>query len=277
MKRYNALLRGIREINSNGRVALCGYFLTGYNSPKNFYDCMKNLQNIDIIEYGIPSGNPFLDGPLISNAHDYVSNNLGINAEVAISIIGGLKDIPQPRFVMTYTQEGRDLEGFLKLCLLNDIHGIFAPDMNIEEAERVALITSSLGLAYIGFVHDQMNEAQIAKTVSICDIIYIKVSTGITGQIGVFSDELINKLEKRITELRKQKPQLLIATGIGIQTQEQVAILSGLDINMIIVGTSLMQKMHEGTEKLNQYSETLKKATNRKYSNSDFGNSVQYR
>lgn len=129
MTSINPLIRGIQQINQEGRMALCGYFLTGYSTPKNFYHCIRALHNIDVFEFGIPSENPYMDGPIISSAHRHVTENLGVDAEVALSLLGGLKSLAQPRFVMTYTQDGRKLDGFLRLCLLNGIHGVVAPDV----------------------------------------------------------------------------------------------------------------------------------------------------
>jgi len=252
-------------LNNAGKIALCGYFLSAHDSPKKFYSILKNLQGIDIVEYGIPSENPFLDGTIIANAHRYVTSELGINAEVALSLIGGLSDIPQSRFVMTYARDGRDLNGFLRLCLLNGIHGVFAPDVNIEEARKISLIVRSLNMAYIGFVHQDMTNEEICSTADISDIIYLKVSPGPTGQAGVFSDEFIAELRERVDYIRNHKNNILIATGIGIQSSYQIEKLSQLDINMIIVGTSLMVEMKKGMDNLQNYVTTLKNACIRNY------------
>jgi len=261
MKSSNPLILKLREINSSGRVALCGYFLAGYDTPKSFYSYVKSLHNIDIMEFGIPSEDPFLDGPDISKAHHHVTKNLGINAEIALTLIGGLRTISQPRFVMTYTKDGRELEGFIKLCLLNSVHGILAPDISFDEAKHISIITSSLNIAYVGFIHTEMSDELVKNTVEICDIVYLKVSSGATGQKGELNDSVLFTIKKYITELRQLKPTILIAAGIGIQTPEQIQTLTLLDINMIVVGTSLLQKMDSGVESLLQYTQTLSDAT----------------
>lgn len=265
MNESNVLIRRIVELNNAGKIALCGYFLSAYDSPKKFYSIMKNLQGIDIIEYGIPSENPFLDGSIIANAHKHVTHGLGVNAEISLSLIGGLTDIKQPRFVMTYARDGRNLHGFIKLCLLNGIHGVFAPDVSIEEARRISLVVSSLNMAYIGFIHDQMNENEIMQTIDLSDMVYLKVSPGTTGQRGEFCDSFIADLEERISRMRDHKRDLIIATGIGIQSADQVEILSKLDINMIIVGTSLMLEMKKGMHSLQNYVTSLNNACIRNF------------
>ena len=66
-------------------------------------------RGLDVIEFGIPSVNPAMDGPVIASAHEVVTQQHGIGAETAMALIGGLRHIPQPRFVMTYTEVGRAL------------------------------------------------------------------------------------------------------------------------------------------------------------------------
>jgi len=257
----NPLIKQITAINTSGRIALCGYFLTGYTSPKKFYSLIKSLDAIDIFEFGIPTDDPFLDGPDISRAHDHVTENIGLNAETALPLLGGLQDIPQPRFVMTYAKEGRELDGFLRLCLLNGIQGVLAPDVPVDEAKNVALIASSMNIAYIGFIHDGMGAEETAKIATLCDIIYLKVSCGKTGQKGELSAETIKRLQDRITELRTINNQLLIGAGIGIQTPEQIQTLAALDINMVVVGTSLMNTITAGVASLQEYTRSLYDAT----------------
>lgn len=263
MSRSNPLIRKITEINASGRVALCGYFLTGYDTPKHFYSLVRSCDCVDIFEFGIPSETPHLDGITIAQAHNHVYSKIGMDAETSLSLIGGLAEIHQPRFIMTYTKEARELDGFLKLCLKNNIHGILAPDVPIEEAQRVALIASSLHLAYVGFVDTSMTAAQIQSIVQLCDIVYLKVSHGSTGVQGVFCEATLHMIKEHIRAIRNYKQNILIAAGIGIQTPEHIQKLAFLDINMVIVGTALVEKVPEGTCALKSYVNLLSGATQR--------------
>jgi tryptophan synthase alpha subunit len=259
----NPLIRKIIEINTTGRIALCGYFLAGFKSPRTFYTHVRACENLDIIEFGIPSCKPHLDGPIIAEAHEHVYSNLGIDAETSLSLIGGLRDIHQPRFVMTYTREARELDGFLKLCLQNSIHGILAPDVSIDEASRVAFIASSLHLAYIGFIDTSMNTELITKTILLCDIVYLKVSAGCTGAKGTFDNSTLECIAKYIGKIRSIKQNIIIAAGIGIQTPSDIEQLAALDINMVIIGTSLVKRVYEGTETVSTFVDSLIDSTKR--------------
>lgn len=257
----NSLLSTIRNINISGRVALCGYFLSGYESPENFLNKVRIASNLDIVEFGIPTIDPFLDGTTISNAHKKVIDYLGIYTESALALIGALRDIPQPCFVMTYTKEGRELEGFLKKCFENNIQGIFVPDIDIQEAQNVNKIAKELGLAFLSFIDTNMVDTDIALKLDISDIVYLKASKGATGEYADTKGYLFQHLAETIVRIRNHKPEILIAVGIGIQDPDQIKNLVNLDINMVIIGTKIMEYMELGEKQLTEYIHDLHKAT----------------
>ena len=97
----NSLLTTLREIRASGRMALCGYFLAGYPTPEGFFRMVRAARDLDVIEFGIPAEHPVMDGPVIASAHEVVTGQRGLGAETALALIGGLRAIRQPRFVMT--------------------------------------------------------------------------------------------------------------------------------------------------------------------------------
>ena len=264
MKAYNPLIVTLKNIKASGQIALCGYFLVGYPSPKVFYEMIRVGNQLDVIEFGIPSIDPRFDGPIISDAHKVVTVQRGMDAETALALVGGLRNIPQPRFVMTYTQEGRALDGFLRMYVEHNIHGVLVPDIGPSEALYVASIARSLHLAYIGFIAGAMAKEDILQKAEISDMIYAKASKGSTGQMANIDEKLFDELSATIVLLRACKPDILIAMGIGIQHPGQVRQLAQLDIEMIIVGTKLMQCFELGEHALVEYIQDLQKTTLRK-------------
>lgn len=261
MTTTNRLLTTLQQIKASGRLALCGYFLAGYPSPKVFYEMVRASKKLDVIEFGIPAGHPGLDGPIISGAHKVVIDSRGMDAETAIALIGGLRDIPQPGFAMTYTREGRELDGFLRKCVEDGLYGIFAPDIAFVEGKNVALMANALQLAYVSFLDCSMTEGEIAQIVAISDIVYIKASKGVTGQIANFDQKESDELFTTISFIRRCKPKIVIAIGVGIQKPEQIHQLACLDIDMIIVGSKLMEYLNLGANALAAYIQSLYSAT----------------
>ena len=257
----NWLLHTLRRTRASGRMALCGYFLSGYPTPDDFYRLVRAASDLDVIEFGIPSSNPAMDGPVIATAHEMVVQQRGIGAETAMALIGGLRHIPQPRFVMTYTDVGRALAGFLRLCVENDIHGMIAPDIEPDEGRYVRTITEALNLAVLTLVDAHAPEDVLRERITLGNIVYLKAGTGRTGQPADIEGELGPVVADAIRRIRSLDPHIPIAVGIGLQQPQQVAALARLDVDMAIVGTKLVEKVQAGERALVEYVQSLREAT----------------
>lgn len=261
MANENSLLRTIREIRASGRIALCGYFLAGYPTPDEFFRAVRAARGLDVIEFGIPSVNPALDGPVIASAHEVVTQQHGIGAETAMALIGGLRHIPQPRFVMTYTEVGRALPGFLRLCTENNIHGMIAPDIQPEEGRYVKSIAEALNLAVLTLIDARAANATLRQRIELGDIVYLKAGTGRTGQPADIEGDLGDVLAEAVSRIRAVAPETPIAAGIGLQRPEQVTALARLGVDMVIVGTKIIECLQAGEQTLVEYIQSLREAT----------------
>jgi tryptophan synthase alpha chain len=257
----NPLIRTLREIRESGRIALCGYFLAGYPTPDEFFRAVRAARDLDVIEFGIPSVNPTLDGPVIARAHEVVTQQCGIGAEAAMALIGGLRHIPQPRFVMTYTEVGRALPGFLRLCTENNIHGMIAPDIEPEEGHYVKSIAEALNLAVLTMIDARAANATLRQRIELGDIVYLKAGTGRTGQPADIEGDLGDVLAQAVSRIRALASNTPIAVGIGLQKPEQVAALARLGIDMVIVGTRIIESLQTGERALVEYIQSLRDAT----------------
>lgn len=261
MTQPNPLLNTLAQVKASGRMALCGYFLAGYPSPDEFFRMVRAGHNLDVIEFGIPADDPALDGPVIADAHIVVTRQIGIHAEPALALIGGLRDVPQPRFVMTYTAVGRRLEGFLSLCVRNGVHGLLAPDIDMTEGAEVAQRARALGLASITLLDARADDDALAWAVEHGDLIYVKASVGRTGEPVEIAGDLRDSLVSILARIRAIQPQTPVGVGIGLQKPEQVAALAGLGYDMAIVGTRIIEHLRLGEQALVQYIEGLRNAT----------------
>lgn len=254
----NRLLRHLELTRAAGRMALCGYFLAAYPTPERFYEAVRSASALDVIEFGIPADEPALDGPVIANAHEIVIRERGVKAETALVLIGGLRAIPQPRFVMVYTAVGRQLEGFFRLCIQNDVHGVLVPDIAPDEAKYIASIARPLGLAVISLADARADDATLREAVMLGDMLYLKASAGKTG-VAVTQEELHNVLGEALARVRAIRPELPIAVGIGLQHPAQIAALAALNVDMAIVGTKIIENVNSAG--FAQYLAELQSAT----------------
>lgn len=256
----NHLLATLQDTRAAGRIALCGYFLAGYPTPEAFYRVVRAAQALDVIEYGIPADNPTMDGPIISEAHGVVTDQRGIGAETALALVGGLRDLRVPRFVMTYSRVGRELDGFLRLCLMNGLHGMLAPDMDEEELRFLATIMRALDLAVVTLVDARADDAVLERQVRLGDVVYLKAAPGRTGTAAEIDGALHVVIESVIRRIRALRPDMPIAVGIGIQRPDQVAALAQLGVDMAVIGTKLVEHAAEGERAVAEYVTTMREA-----------------
>ena len=101
--------------------------------------------------------------------------------------------------------------------------------------------------------------AEILKRAETSDIVYLKVSNGRTGSYAQMSDGS-GPLRETLALLKTHCPELLIAAGVGIQDPGQVAAAAGFGIDMIVVGTALMEKMSCSFQEMSDWIESLHRA-----------------
>ena len=261
MGRTNALVAQVQEIRRRGRMALCGYFLAGYPTPEEFYRAVRAAGRLDVIEFGLPSVEPRLDGPVISGAHQVVVGERGLYTETALALLGGLRDLPQPRIVMTYAHEGRELDGFLSLCQQHDVCAILAPDLEVDEAAYVSERARWLGLAFVGFGSNTMPRARVAEMACMSDMMYLQLAKGPTGSALTLGPEQLGELRDLAAFVRASNGHVLVAGGIGIQSGEQISRLAEADLDMVVVGTKLVHCLQEDQPELERCLEELSSAT----------------
>jgi tryptophan synthase alpha subunit len=242
-------------------MALCGYFLVGFPSPKRFYELVRAAQRLDVMEFGIPSCEPRLDGPTISRAHGIVVEERGLDPETSLALLGGLRDLLPPRFVMTYADDGRAHDGFLRSCVNHGVHGVFAPDIGAVEARHVALLARTLQLAFVRFVDPMMPPDEVNAALVSADIVYLRVAPGRTGGSAVLDPDDCRQLSALVRRARQLNPKLVLAGGIGVRSAEQVAALAALGLDMAIVGTTLVEQLELGADRLVAKVDELRQAT----------------
>jgi tryptophan synthase alpha chain len=255
------LLSTVRRVRESGRIALCGYFLVGFPTPKEFYRLVRAAQRLDVVEFGIPSGNPMFDGPAIANAHQVAVCERGLDAETSLALIGGLRDVFPPRFVMTYAEDGRNLRGFLRACLGSNIQGVLAPDLDPSEARDVAFLARAMDLAFLRFVDPDMSQDEIDDAAVMSDVLYLRMAAGSTGGSATFELATCDRVRELLRRIRELNPKILVAGGIGIRRADQITSLATLGFDMAIVGTALVEQLADGPDRLAIKVDELRQAT----------------
>jgi len=216
---------------------------------------------LDVMEFGIPSRTPWLDGPVIARAHDVAVRQRGLDPETALALIGGLRDLTAPRIVMTYAADGRGHHGFLRSCVSHGIHGVFAPDLDAKEARDVAFLAHAMDLAFVRFVDPTMTWQKVDEAAATSDILYVRTAAGPTGGLAALDADSCHWLSALVKRARKLNTEVILAGGIGIRTSQQVAALGSLDFDMAIVGTALIEQSELGVDSMSAKVDELRQGT----------------
>ena len=257
----NRILSALRAARSSGRMALCGYFLTGYPTPRRFYSAVRAAGALDVLEFGIPTPEPLLDGPTIAHAHDVVTNDRGLCAETALALLSGLRETQQPRLVMTYAATGRSLGGFLRRCVEAGVDGLLVPDMDQAEADYVIGVVRAMGMCAVVLVDSHASRSELEERIHLADLVYVKASRGRSGERVDLEGEAGRHLDRTVHAIRLARPELPIAVGIGISEATQVRSIARLGVDMVIVGTCLVECTDRGDCDVQLLAERLRAAT----------------
>jgi tryptophan synthase alpha subunit len=125
----------------------------------------------------------------------------------------------------------------------------------------VATLARALNLAVFTLLDARADEEAIRRCATLGDIVYVKASTGQTGQSAQIDGELRDALAQIVHRLREHRPAIPIAVGIGLQKPEQIAALAELDVDMAVVGTKIVEHLQTGEQSLVAYIHELRAAT----------------
>lgn len=232
MKLDTIFLRAKKE----GRVVFIPYLMAGDPdrvSTKLMLQCLYDA-GADIVELGIPYGDPLADGPSIAAA--------GVRAlkqDVRIDdVLELVRTSPLPSVLFTYFnpvfQYG--FERFAKNAAAAGAAGVIVPDVALEEALQLRAILEAHGLAMPLLVAPS-TPLERAKTIAgqSSGFIYVVSRLGVTGA-GAVPD--FEPLLKHVAELRSvtEKP---LAVGFGLSRPEHMRAVAPF-VDGVAVGSALI-------------------------------------
>ena len=192
----------------------------------------------DIIELGIPYGDPLADGPTIAAAAQRALDG-GMSIEGALRLIGDASAAGAPPIVaFTYlnpiVQYG--LERFADALLAVGAAGAIVPDAPLEETGPIRAAFNPRGLALPLLVAPTTPLERAAEIAEASDgFLYLVSRLGVTG---AKREPDFDWIDGRVAELRARtnKP---IAVGFGVGTVEHVRRIAAV-ADGAIVGSALI-------------------------------------
>jgi len=231
---------GIDEIfvraKREGRTALIAYLVAGDPDVATTRAVMDAIveAGVDIVELGIPYGDPLADGPTIAAAaHRAVAAGIGIDAVVDLA-----RGARVPTILFTYVnpivQYG--IERFAAVAKQAGVAGAIVPDVPLEELAVVRDALHAAGLMMPLLVAPTTPDARARVIAQASDgFVYLVSRLGVTGakaslDVGAIRDQL-GRL-RTFTE----RP---LAVGFGISEPSHIAAIRDA-ADGVIVGSALI-------------------------------------
>lgn len=246
MRRLNARLKLLQDQNRSG---LACYFTAG---DPDFGTCLTLLAGLgaagaDLIELGIPFGDPVADGPAIQNAH-LRARSAGQTAEKTLVLVAALRktDARTPVVLMGYLNPIMQYGAarFMEDAVAAGVDALLLVDLPVEHASTYRELARDAGLELVAMTAPTSNDERLRKV--LCDargFVYHVALNGTTGA-GLCSPEDVGSAIARI----RRYTRLPIAAGFGIRDPNQARALAK-HADIVVVGSQLVETLaHSGIE-----------------------------
>lgn len=230
------------------RAALITYLMAGYPDRAMSLESLHAAARAgsDVIELGVPYGDPLADGPVIAEAAAIareqgggfgLAESISLAAEFIVGTGGADGGEPPPVVLMTY------LNPLMRLGLQHaaeamreaGVAGIIVPDMPPEAARPWLAVSEDIDTVFLA-APTSTDERMAVVTGASAGFVYCVSTTGTTGERDTLAAG-IGALVERI----RAHTSLPVAVGFGVSTPEQVAEVARL-ADGVIVGSAIVKR-----------------------------------
>lgn len=237
-----------RRLKKRSQAAFIPFLVAGDPDLETTQELLLKMAEAgaDMIEIGIPSQNPVMDGGVIRKAHQRALQR-GIDLDEIFRMIERVSERVPPLILMSYFDVAWDfgLADLARACRSSGVEGVILPDIHpgkkatwLKEARRV-------GLDAIFLINPATSLNQVIWVLKHGrGFIYYASVPGATGP----QKKLPRCLERVVQNLRalSRRP---VAVGFGISTPEQVSRVSRF-ADAVIVGSAIVKVIEENLTKL---------------------------
>ncbi len=250
------LSRIFAEAKKEGRIALLGYLPAGYPDKEAFLEAALTAfaAGIDILEFGLPSPDPYLDGETIRRAVASARAG-GTGLAQALDLAPLLCRDGRALVAMMYASSYAELGAEASPALLAGLgfSGLLVVGGQAGDWKPLARASREAGIEPIAFAADPASlEAQAGEAGG---FVYLPSYQGKTGLKASFGAEVGD----RITRTRLAAGGLPVAVGFGVNSPADVSALRDLGADGAIVGTALVEAASDPA-RLKAYVEALRDA-----------------
>ena len=234
-----------------GQPALVTYLMAGYPDREGSLGALRAAARAgaDVIELGVPYGDPLADGPVIAEAAKVAREQEGgfglIHAlQVAEAFIRdpGVAEAP-PVVVMTYLNPLMRLGLPAAASAMREagVAGVIVPDMPPEAAAPWLRVAHGLDTVFLA-APTSTDERLAVVTAASQGFVYCVSTTGITGEREALALGLADSVERIRTHTT-----LPVAVGFGVSTPAHAAQVAAI-ADGVIVGSAIVKRQRDPDE-----------------------------
>lgn len=238
---FNRLMAFFAALSEQRRTAFVPYVTGGDPDLYGFRKILSALPEAgaDMVEVGLPSRAPVMDGPVVAAAHDR-ARTAGVTVASVLSTVADFrKDNPDiPIVIMGYRDavEARGAEAFVDDVAASGADAILIADLTEDEWNQLDALTIPRKLAAVRVVPPDADKSWIkAALPSARGFVYAVAAKGKTGSEPLSP----KKLAKRVARIR-EAARLPVGVGFGIRTADQARAYAGL-ADALFVGSALAE------------------------------------
>lgn len=265
------IAQAFARAHADGRGALIPYLCAGDPDPATSRAILAAMgpAGADIIELGIPYGDPLADGPTIAAAAQRALDG-GTTIDDAIAMaIEAVRNGAPPTVMFTYynpvLQYG--LERFADALVAGGICGAIVPDVPLEEVDDLRAAFAPRGLALPLLVAPTTPTARAQTIAAASDgFTYLVSRLGVTSAM---TGPDFAWISDRVATLR-QRSDAPLAIGFGISTAEHIrqacAIADGAIVGSAIIDAYADESGAAAVERARTFVAALRAGTVRRTS-----------
>jgi tryptophan synthase alpha chain len=213
---------------------LIGYLIAGDPSPTRSITIIENaiLAGLDILELGIPSQQPYMDGPVIQAGHERVTK---YGETWLVPFCRKLRQrVQNPIWAMGYKADIFQSKLYEQLVSEHLIDALVLPECSNEENDAIAMEVKDFGIDVVRLVQPTMTNQEIAQIAESNSIIYAQTYVGATGAAATLTD--LPAFYQQIHTYAKE----FVVAGFGLKTADQVRGVVTTGFAGAVVGSALV-------------------------------------
>jgi len=259
-------MTGIEHVSNAFRpqhTAFMPYSVLGYPSPAASIEVVQTLvaAGADLLELGVPFSDPLADGPTIQAATQHALEQ-GVTLAGCITMAADLRacGVQTPGLLMGYINPilAYGVGRFVADSAAAGVDGFIVPDLPPEEGGELEAACRLHGLALVYLLAPTSSAERIALVAEKSQgFIYLVSLTGVTGARASLSPGLADFVAR--VRAATSKP---LAVGFGIGSGEQAQTVAQL-ADGVIVGSALVKRAGESTERVRALAVEIRKALDR--------------